>query len=249
MNPRNLSGALVFAAILAIGSAHAACTNASLVGTFGFVHVATDGAGHHGTSVGQVVFDGNGNSSGTATRSVNGTISTVTSTGAYSVSKNCTASATIVQSDNSTVHFNFVLDDGKKGYQMIETDAGNVNTGLALAQGKVTCGLTGVKHTFAANLTGTNIGTGPVGYVGQLILDGNGSISGNLTLNVDGSVNPVPVSITGTYTENAGCAGTAAITPNGLGTGNFSFVVVNSGKEVLMIETDENTVVSGTLQQ
>jgi hypothetical protein len=25
--------------------------------------------------------------------------------------------------------------------------------------------------------------------------------------------------------------------------------VVNSGKEVLMIETDENTVVSGTLQQ
>jgi len=45
------------------------------------------------------------------------------------------------------------------------------------------------------------------------------------------------------------CRGTATITPKGQSPLNFSFVVVDGGKEMLAIETDANTIVSGTLQR
>jgi len=40
----------------------------------------------------------------------------------------------------------------------------------------------------------------------------------------------------------------ATITPEGKSDLNFSFVVVDGGKKMLAIETDADTVVSGTLQ-
>ena len=41
----------------------------------------------------------------------------------------------------------------------------------------------------------------------------------------------------------------ATITPKGHSEMHFSFVVVDDGKEMLAIETDADTVVSGTLQR
>jgi hypothetical protein len=111
----------------------------------------------------------------------------------------------------------------------------------------VKCGLSGKSQTFALNLTGILIGTGEVAYVGQVTLDGKGGLSGTMTLDLNGTVdNGVP--ITGTYTANSNCTGTATVTPSGLSTMNFSTVVVNAGKELLLIETDNNTVVSGSMQ-
>jgi hypothetical protein len=88
---------------------------------------------------------------------------------------------------------------------------------------------------------------GPVAYVEQVILDGKGNVSGSGTSSLDGTIDTAP--ITGTYTENADCTGSAQITPQGFSTLNFNFVVVNVGKEILLIETDTNTIVSGTMQQ
>jgi len=149
--------------------------------------------------------------------------------------------------NGSTASDNFVIDNAKKGAQGIRTDSSVVKTGFVLAQGTVTCGLTGIKHNFAANLSGTVKGTGRIAYVGQVILDGNGNVSGALTRSLNGTIATVPV--TGTYTENANCTGTAHITPSGHSTVNFNFVVVNVGLEMLLIETDAGTVVSGTMQQ
>ncbi|MGO9366452.1 MAG: hypothetical protein ACLP0H_02350 [Terriglobales bacterium] len=53
----------------------------------------------------------------------------------------------------------------------------------------------------------------------------------------------------GTYTEDSDCTGTAQITPSGSSTLNFNFVVVNIAKEILLIETDANTIVVGSMQQ
>ena len=65
---------------------------------------------------------------------------------------------------------------------------------------------------------------------------------------VNGTV-ATATSITGTYTEAANCTGTLTITPHGFGTLNFAFVSVNSGKELLLLETDAGTEVNGTMQQ
>jgi len=56
-------------------------------------------------------------------------------------------------------------------------------------------------------------------------------------------------SVTGSYSVSANCTGTATITPEGQSALNFSFVVVNGGKELLAIETDADTVVTATLQR
>jgi hypothetical protein len=64
---------------------------------------------------------------------------------------------------------------------------------------------------------------------------------------VDYTVFTVP--ITGTYTENADCTGTAQITPQGFSATNFATVVVNEGKELLLIETDTGTLVAGNAQE
>jgi len=55
--------------------------------------------------------------------------------------------------------------------------------------------------------------------------------------------------VTGTYTQNADCTGTAQITPKGSATTNFNTVAVNGGKQLLLIETDNNTLITGTAQE
>jgi hypothetical protein len=238
---------LVFATMVAVGSVSAAtCSNATLKGVSGTLDTGLK-AGQFETTLTQSTADGNGQLSGTATNSTNGTITMgITFTGTYSIAKNCTGSYTVTFQNGSTASGNFVLDNMNKGSQTIRTDSGFVKTGVILAQGAVVCGMTGKKQTFAANLVGAINGIGPVASVSQVILDGKGNVFGNGTLSVNGTITSGP--ITGTYTENASCNGTAQIT-QGANTANFVFVVVNAGKEILMIQTDTGTTVSGTMQQ
>jgi hypothetical protein len=238
---------LAFATIIAIGSASAAnCTNASLKGVWGSLDAGFNNGQPEATQT-QVTFDGNGGLKGTITNSTNGTISTGSFTGAYSVSKNCSGFFTLNLPGGVTAHSNFALDLTEKGAQTIRADDGLVKTGFALAQGVVTCGLTGKKVTFAGNLAGTMAAFGPIAGAGQVIFDGKGNISGTVTFDLAGGFDTVPIA--GTYTENANCTGTAEFTPQGFTTANFNIVVVNAGKEILIIETDAGSTVSGTLQK
>jgi hypothetical protein len=229
---------LVFATMIAVGPASATCSNATLNGVWGYIV---------GAAVGQFTADGKGNlTNGSQTVSQNGVIETQTFTGKYSVLTNCTGSVTVNITGGGTVTANIVADDGNKGLQIIDTISGKVAAGFSLAQGVVTCGLTGKKVTFAANLIG-KIPKGAVAYVAQVILDGKGNVSGAGTFDVNGRIVTAP--FTGTYTESANCTGTAQFTPSGFSTLNFHFVVVNAGKEILLLETDTNTVVGGYMQQ
>jgi hypothetical protein len=243
---RLCSAVLVFATMIAVGSASATCTNATLIGVFGSLDAGFN-AGQPEATLTQFTADGIGNLSGTLTNSTNGVITTGTFTGTYSVSKNCTGSYTVTFPNGKTASAKFVVDNAKKGSQMIRTDSGLTKAGFALAQGTVVCGLTGKKQTFALNLTGAGIGIGPIAGVGQVTLNGAGSVSGSATFSQNGTVHSA--SLSGTYTANSNCAGTAQITLSGFPTSNYNLVVVNSGKEMLVIETDSNTIVSGTMQQ
>jgi hypothetical protein len=104
-----------------------------------------------------------------------------------------------------------------------------------------------VKHTYAFEASGTVVGSGQAAYVGQLVLNGAGKLKGTVSVSQDGSI-ASGVALTGTYQINSNCTGSAVITPTGLPAMNASLVVVNGGKELMVIETDATTIITGLLQ-
>jgi hypothetical protein len=225
---------LFFVASIVVGSASALCSKASLTGVWGY---------QVGTAVGQFTADGNGNiTKGSQVVHHKGTIQTQTFTGTYLVASTCTGSLTLKFTGNVTVTANFVLDNGNKGAQIIDTTPGEFAEGIGVAEG-ATCGLTG---TFAALLLGKS-GTSPIAYVAQVILDGKGKVSGTGTFDVGGAVHNTP--FTGSYAETSNCNGTIQMKPTGVGTLNFFFVVVNAGKELLLVEIDPSASVAGNMQR
>lgn len=220
------------------------CSNASLDGVFGYFH------GRPGATstvvVGQLTLDGQGNiTSGSFTYNAFGAISTGTTTGTYSISKNCTGTLTLNDEGGSSSPYNIYLNEGNNMFQMIGSSVEN-QPGFGLAQGTVACGLPGKKIVLATNLVGLDDGL-VADTVGQVTLNGKGKISGRETFATNSVVNTFAV--TGTYTENSNCTGTWSITPKGGTTTNFNTVRVNNGKELLLIETDNNTITAGNAQQ
>ena len=227
----------------------ASCSNTSLKGVYGYFHGRPGGLGAPtiDADLGQFTADGAGHiTSGSYTQSASGTITTGTLSGTYSVAKNCTGSLTFASEDQSPADFNIYFDDSSKGFQMIQTDSGNDQPGFGMPQGTGTCGLTGKKQSLATNFIATLPGDVPEATVGLITLDGKGNLSGTETASDGGTI--TTFSVSGTYTEEANCTGTAQITPSGGTAQNFNTVVVNSGKEVLLLETDNGSLAGGNAQ-
>jgi hypothetical protein len=123
-------------------------------------------------------------------------------------------------------------------------------------QGSPTCTNAGVEGSFVFETTGVFLAgapaTGWVAFIGELKLSvdasGVGVIHGYIA-GAEGSTAFAEEPVTGWYSVDPDCRGRAAIKPEGLSEMHFHFVVVDGGKELLAIETDADTVVSGTLQQ
>jgi hypothetical protein len=229
----------------------AVCFDPTFSGVFGFSYGRLAGSERTSASMGQFTADGQGGLKGSWTQSVDGVITqSETFTGAYSISNNCTGSMAFNNQDGSTSNFNIVVDDGAKGFQMIRTDAGHTQPGFGSAQGTAACGLPGKKQVLAVNLFGTLTASGePEAVVGEITLDGKGNVSGTATFSIN-FVNHLGVSVQGTYSQNAtDCEGTLRLTSGVGGTMNFNTVAVNGGAELLLLETDNDTLIAGTAQQ
>ncbi|HXM13101.1 MAG TPA: hypothetical protein VN946_24330 [Terriglobales bacterium] len=236
----------LLAILIAATPASAACSNASLKGVFGYYHGHEVYLGNY--VVGQFTADGKGNVSGSWTWSWYGAVTAGTFTGTYSIAENCTGSLTFSDEEGSPEDFYIVLDNAHKGFQMIVSDSGSTQPGFGVELGTATCGLTGKKQTFATNLAGILVESDePEAVVGQIVLDGKGNISGTETFSVNNNISTV--SVTGTYTQSSDCIGTAQITPEGSSATNFYTVAVNSGKELLLLETDNNSFLTGNAQE
>jgi hypothetical protein len=75
-------------------------------------------------------------------------------------------------------------------------------------------------------------------------------ISGHVAGSEDGTILTFAEEpVTGSYKVDRDCRGRATITPKGLSEMHFSLVIVDGGNEMLAIETDADTVVSGSLQR
>jgi hypothetical protein len=81
--------------LVAVPGLHAACTNATQAGTFGFtitgVLILPSGAVPVG-AVGLITFDLNGNASGSQDRSVGGAFAHETLSGSFTINSDCTTS-------------------------------------------------------------------------------------------------------------------------------------------------------------
>jgi hypothetical protein len=240
---------MLAAVVAAIPAASAAtCSNASIKGVYGIVSSGLNGSLEPAAGITQITADGAGNATGAATKSIDGTIVTYTVTGKYSIAKNCTGTATWTNQANQVEDDNLILNNGNLGAFLIQTDANHVQSSVAVAQGTATCTDAGVEHSYSMELTGIVTSIGQVAYAGQLILNGKGKITGTATLSLFGDIiNAVP--ITGTYIINSDCTGTAKFTPKGSSAINLALLVVDGDNEMLAVETDANTIVSGTLQE
>ena len=249
VSPRRVMGGCVcvLTIALAVSPASASCTKASLEGVFGYFHGRPGGATFAGITGGQLTLDGLGHvTSASWTASTNGAISTGTTKGTYSISANCTGKLTLDDEDGGLSHYNLYLNAGNTMFQMIETDSGDNQPGFGLAQGTVTCGLSGKIMILTTNLVGLDNGL-PADTVGRVTLNGKGIISGSETFTLNGTV--TTLTVTGAYTEDSNCLGTWRITPKGGTATNFNTVRVNSGSELLLIQTDNNTITAGNAQQ
>ena len=237
---------ILLASFVLSSSAWAAtCSNASLRGTYGFLHDGTDSNGTPATAaVSQITFDSTtGTFTGETKASHDGVITTFSFTGTYAVASNCTGTGTPAGGSP----FSFVVTS--TGFLALHL----FSEGFAVKQGSPTCTNAGVKGSFGFETTGVFLAEAPaaaVAFIGELKLkvdpSGEGVISGHVAASEDGTFLTFE-HVTGSYRVGRDCRGRATITPKGLSEMHFSLVIVDGGKEMLAIETDANTVVSGTL--
>jgi hypothetical protein len=222
----------------------ATCSNASLSGPYGFLHDETDSNGTPFTAaVSQIRFDSTtGTFTVETTASHDGVIATEHLTGTYAIASNCTGTG----SPTGASPFSIVVTS--TGFLALHVFA----EGFAVKQGSATCTNAGVEGRFGFETTGVFLATGAVAFIGELKLtvnpSGEGVISGHVAASEDATFrNFVPV--TGSYRVGADCRGRATITPKGQSEMHFHFVVMDGGNEMLAVETDADTIVSGSLQR
>ena len=226
----------------------ATCSNASLSGTYGFLHDGTDSKGAPATAaVTQLTFDSTtGTFTGEQTASHDGVIATESVTGMYTVASYCTGTGTPVGGSP----FSIVVTS--KGFLAVHP----FSEGFAVKQGPPTCTNAGVKGSFGFETTGLFLAgapaTGWVAFIGELKLTVNPSGEGVIRGHIAGAEDSTTFAeepVTGSYRVGTDCRGAATITPKGQPEMHFSFVVVDCGKELLAIETNTDAAVSGTLQR
>ena len=89
---------------------------------------------------------------------------------------------------------------------------------------------------------------GPFASNGLFKFDGNGNLTTRQTLSLGGAI--VPFQASGTYNVEEDCTVTAKFTDELSGTQiSISGVIVKRGTEILIIQTDPNTVVTGILKK
>jgi hypothetical protein len=119
---------------------------------------------------------------------------------------------------------------------------------VARAQGG--CTAASLKGSYGLALNGffydPNGFQGVYASAGLVVADGNGAITGTDTVNLDGSPTRGR-QFTGTYTINSDCTGTASLKDaSGSAIANLDLVITNGGKDVALVDSDTDTILSGT---
>jgi hypothetical protein len=110
------------------------------------------------------------------------------------------------------------------------------------------CNMTSVTVNYGFLMTGWNNASGttlPAATSGRLSFGGAGNITATSTTSVSGNLSQ-PATMSGIYTIDSGCTGSAAFTNGGTSTVHVGLVVVNNGAQSFAIQTDAGSTVTGT---
>lgn len=226
---------------------YAACSNATLKGNYGFL-VSGTASGNPLAFSGQITADGNGALTGVNTVSNNGSVTAFQHfTGSYNLAASCTGTAAFTPQGG--VARNFVLVSISAGkVQMVETDDGVAASGFAQAQGVDHCSRANVHGFYGMQQTGSVIGVGPLAFGGPVNLRADGTLAGTLTGTLNGTV-LTNQRVSGAYKIAPTCQGAAVISLNGGQVAHFNIVVDNNANQVVVIDGDSGTVISGVLER
>lgn len=111
------------------------------------------------------------------------------------------------------------------------------------------CSDQNLKGAFGFTISGVSAKEGPFAIVGAFDADGSGKIAGAGTEAILGVIGPNQA-FTGTYHVTADCKGTGVLTFTDSGLqSHLSFVLVDDGKEILIIVTDRGEVEFGSAKK
>jgi hypothetical protein len=247
------TASLIYVFVLALASATSAqpvrpatCSNATLNGNLGFVVTGIDSNGP--TAIGgQITADGKGGLTGVQTVSDNGTIDAdVPVTGTYAVRANCTGKGTLVPKGGSTSHFAFTIFSAGTEVLLVITDNLTVESGSALAQGRATCTAKGIAGTYGLQTTGMLFNYPSSVFEGQVKIN-QGVISGTASGSLNGQI-VKGWQVDGSIEVGNTCTGKAVVSIRHIPL-HLDVVVVNGGKQIMFIATDEGTGVVGSLKR
>ncbi len=238
------------------------CTNETLNGSYGFLtrafflrHQAVPvGSAYAGASTGIVTFDRKGNSSGSETGNASGYIYHRTFTGTYAVNPDCTATATINLAGGGTATATYTIVDGGNEFELLNLSDSVVESGRfrKMPQNCTNATLNGtygyLAQAFFLHHRGEPAGsTYVVVSIGVETFDGNGNTYASETSNLSGIIGHQ--TLTGTYSVNADCTGTATMTfPDG-GTATGTFTIVDGGNELEFLNLWDSAVEVGRFRK
>jgi len=94
--------------------------------------------------------------------------------------------------------------------------------------------------TYVVSGSGSIPGLGPAAALGEVTFDGHGNSTATFTASFNGTIKTITVP--GTYTVNPDCTGTHVEV-----TSHYFFVATPDGNKTSWVETDNGTVLSGTI--
>ena len=233
------------------------CSAAMINGTYFYIlsgTVSSNGQGVPYAEFGQLVANGSGGISGNSHDNLDGQTNAYALSGNYTVQPNCTGSVSlrVNTQTQASIALSFQVINNAQSILIAVSNANEVVTGRAYrttaANGAVQCGTGSLSGLYGFALTGGESSAGRsflYSNSGQLSADGNGNLTAASVANFGGTFSNI--SGTGTYSLSSNCQGTAAITTQA-GTSNYIIAVVQDGQQVLFLETDTSTTVSGSAQ-
>lgn len=249
-----LLSALTYAQDTPFGNRPLRCTNGTTGGTYGYRM--------SGVIVGQgpVLVNGiftnnpDGTGSGRVYLSVAGqTIPDASwSIATFQTNSDCTGKGSFFfAAFNQTITYDFVVTDGGRQIELINTDTGNSFNGygrrISNAGRAPSCNNGTILGTYGYRLEGSLPGVPNLSGMGieTYALDAgfNGIFSGSDTNSFNGQI--VRRTIQGKYKVNTDCTGTGNYTDSLGNAINFVFVAVDGGREIFFQGTDPGISVSG----
>lgn len=194
---------------------------------------------------GTLVADGNGSFSGTSTASTGGIIATRNISGKYSINTNCTGTATFGDSLGNVLTLAFTVVDNGREIQFIQTDNGTVVSGKAQRRSSA-CDSSAFSGPYTYAIRGWVVAGGtyqPFADAGRIVADGNGALNGKSTYSASGAIGRRTFS--GSYSIDSNCSGTAILRDNLGNVATLPITVVDGGQEVLFIQSESGTTISG----